>query len=474
LPQPQSPPRRRGHSLVGVVLDGRFRIDAKIASGGFATVYRATHIDTGVEMALKVLHADLANDEKLVARFWRESAALEKLRDPHTVTTYAAGSVDGTLYIAMELLRGESLLRRFRSVGRMGWRGVLEIARAVCSSLAEAHQLAIVHRDLKPANIHLEHLENQADFVKVLDFGVAKVLTSEAGAGDGLELTRIGEAIGTIDYMAPEQLLGGEVDGRTDIYALGVVMYELITGARPFEDSTNPTGLAAAMLTRHVPAPSTKVHDFIPQELDKIILRCLEPDPRERFDDVAELVSAIDGVMTEPLPTPTVQVLSSKRRSTVPGDDDPTWIGSLQDSAMWEVPTKWEKPSSRPPTVAVDGGGAGLAVAAPTPATLDPTQPMAVPIAAPMTPTQPRLARGSARPIEPLPGVMPLPHPEPVPSRNAPLPMFQVRVAGTDVRPSIPSISSGPAAPSAPTIVFRAIVLLLVGLAIGAIIAAVT
>src|SRR5690606_8713784 len=148
----------------------------------------------------------LANRPDVVARFRREAVALARLRSPHTVTAYDFGETpDGTLYIALELLQGESLYERYRALGPLPWPRLVAIARQVCSALAEAHALGIVHRDLKPTNIHLEEVAGDPDFVKVLDFGIAKILHGSAlPSGD---LTRIGEMVGTYDYMAPEQLL---------------------------------------------------------------------------------------------------------------------------------------------------------------------------------------------------------------------------------------------------------------------------
>src|SRR5688572_20396350 len=215
--------RARRKTLVGAELDGRFRVDAKIAEGGFGSIYRATHLGSKHVVALKVLHSELAADENLAARFRREGETLASLRSPHTVSVYELGETDeGTLYIAMELLRGESLLDRFRTRGPLPWRNVLEIMKQVCRSLGEAHAMGIVHRDLKPANIHLE----QNDHVKVLDFGIAKLLRG-SDCDDGNDLTRVGQAVGTLEYMAPEQLIGAACDGRSDIYALGVVVYEM-------------------------------------------------------------------------------------------------------------------------------------------------------------------------------------------------------------------------------------------------------
>src|SRR3954464_8386705 len=180
----------RRDALIGEIFDRRFRIEARIAAGGFGAIYRATHIRSGQALALKILHANLTHDAGVVARFRREGAALTRLRDPHTITAYELGEApDGMLYIVMELLRGESLYTRFRTTGPMPWRRVLHIAAGVCSSLGEAHALGVVHRDLKPANIHLEFRDGDPDFVKVLDFGIAKIVQ-----GTDLEHTQLTQA----------------------------------------------------------------------------------------------------------------------------------------------------------------------------------------------------------------------------------------------------------------------------------------
>jgi serine/threonine-protein kinase len=208
--------------MIGEVFDRRFKIEARIAAGGFGAIYRATHIKSGHELALKVLHGNLTSDAGVVARFRREGAALTRLRDPHTITAYELGEApDGTLYIVMELLHGESLYERFRGSGPLAWQRVLAIGRAVCSSLTEAHALGIIHRDLKPTNIHLEPIAPDEDHVKVLDFGIAKIV--QDSDIDSSELTHAGQMIGTLDYMSPEQMVGGECLATSDIYTLGIV-----------------------------------------------------------------------------------------------------------------------------------------------------------------------------------------------------------------------------------------------------------
>ncbi|MBL0215496.1 MAG: serine/threonine protein kinase [Myxococcales bacterium] len=286
--------RLRHDSHSGTVLGGIYRIEGKIAEGGFGAIYRVTHLPTGIELALKVLHADFASDPQISARFRRESKTLANLRDSHTVATFERGELrDGTLFIAMELLRGETLLERFEARGPLPWRDVLAIVRATCSSLGEAHARGIVHRDLKPANIHLD----DNDFVKVLDFGIAKV---EEGSGidDGDELTFVGQALGTLDYMAPEQLIGATCSPRSDIYALGVIAFELICGRRPFPEATNAPALVTAMLTQAPPLPSSISR--VPEVIDQLLLRCLERDPAHRYENVVELARAIDRALEPP------------------------------------------------------------------------------------------------------------------------------------------------------------------------------
>jgi serine/threonine protein kinase len=275
--------RLRRDARNGSVLDDTYRIDAKLAAGGFGVVYRATHLRSGLELALKVLHADFAANDTIAARFRREARALANLHDAHTVVTFERGELrDGTLFIAMELLRGDTLLERFRASGPLPWRQVLEILRAACSSLG-----GIVHRDLKPANIHL----GADDFVKVLDFGVAKVLPG-SDLEEATELTLVGQTIGTLEYMTPEQLIGAVCTPRSDIYALGVVGFEMICGRRPFPDAANPASLITALLTESPPAPSSFAP--VPEAVDRLLLRCLERDPAYRFANVVDLAAAID------------------------------------------------------------------------------------------------------------------------------------------------------------------------------------
>jgi len=283
----------RRDPLLGEVFDQRFRVDAKIAAGGFGAIYRATHLELQRPFALKMLHRNLTTDPNVVARFRREGAALLLLQDAHTVKAYDIGEApDGTLYIVMELLHGQSLYDRYREHGALPWPRMLAIARAVCSSLAEAHALGIIHRDLKPTNIHLEPDGNN-ERVKVLDFGIAKILRDSDI--DSSDLTNVGEMVGTLDYMSPEQMVGGQCTAASDIYTLGIVMYEMIAGRKPFDDANSAAAALAAALTMTPERLSSRV--LVTPEVDRIVMRCLESHHSHRFQSAQELADALDEVL---------------------------------------------------------------------------------------------------------------------------------------------------------------------------------
>ena len=292
--------------LTGAILDDRYRLDEKLAAGGFGSIYRALDLVMGREVALKVLHRELAHDTSVVERFRREATALARLRDPHTVTMYDLGEApDGTRYIVMELLRGESLHDQFHAHGkRLPWRRVVRIARGVCSSLREAHAVGIVHRDLKPANIHLERSLLEDDHVKVLDFGIAK----QIDAGDpNRDLTLAGQMIGTFDYMPPEQMIGGKCSGKSDVFTLGAVIYEMICGERPYGDAGGPASRLMTLLGTTPVRLAERTE--VPAALDRIVMRALQREPEVR-PDIVELDEAL------------ARITDDGRF----GDDGPTWI----------------------------------------------------------------------------------------------------------------------------------------------------
>jgi serine/threonine protein kinase/nucleoside phosphorylase/Leucine-rich repeat (LRR) protein len=291
------------------VLNNRFEVKSRIGEGGFGTVYRGTQLATGRKVALKLLHPELTKDDNVVARFRREGLVLCNLRDAHTITTYDFDRTpDGTLFIAMELLEGKSLQQLFHEEAPLAWPRVFKILDEMCSSLAEAHAHGIVHRDLKPENILLETRAGNPEFVKIVDFGIAKVMRGETIAHGEVpeltataQLTATGQTMGTLEYMSPEQLMGKQLDGRSDIYALGVLAYEMITGRLPFPDAKGPAGLITAQL-KQTPLPPSRANPRaqLPDTAERVILRCLEKDKNHRFADVSQLSVVLQKVIADP------------------------------------------------------------------------------------------------------------------------------------------------------------------------------
>ncbi|MBX3159551.1 MAG: protein kinase [Deltaproteobacteria bacterium] len=294
--------RPKGDEIyLNTVLNNRFKVESKIGEGGFGAVYRGSQLATGRKVALKLLHPEMTKDDNLVARFKREGEVLCKLRDAHTITTYDFDQTsDGTLYIAMELLEGRSLHQLFHEQAPLDWKRMFKILTEMCSSLAEAHALGIVHRDLKPENVYLEPRPGNPEFVKILDFGIAKVMRGDTIDPQSPQLTATGQTLGTLEYMSPEQLMGKALDGRSDVYALGVVAYEMITGRLPFPDAKGPAGLITAQL-KQTPLPPSQANPkaALPPAADRAILKCLEKDKNNRFPDVSALSAALQDVINQ-------------------------------------------------------------------------------------------------------------------------------------------------------------------------------
>ena len=281
--------------FLGQTISG-WTVEKRIAIGTFGSIYRAVN-DASEQAAIKLMHRELASDHRLVDRFRQEGTVMTQLSGPHIVRTFDYGETDGLPYITMELLSGETVLDRLRATRPLPWRPTLQIGKQVAEALAEAHAVGVIHRDLKPGNIFLAAPN---DTVKVLDFGIAKILSNSTVA-DPKELTVMGTAVGTVEYMAPEQLMGGRADQRTDIYTLGVLMYEMIVGRRPF----NAAGLAllTEQLSNPVPPPSEQ-GPHIPRVVDDVLLRCMAHDLDERFQNVRELQEAIDRALAFVDPKP--------------------------------------------------------------------------------------------------------------------------------------------------------------------------
>jgi serine/threonine-protein kinase len=274
-------------NLVGRTLNHRYVVGDKIGEGGFGSVFRGTQLATGREVALKILHSHNLGDPTIVARFRREAEACSKLRDPHTVTTYDFDETeDGVLYLAMELLRGRSLHQIQKTDGAFLPERVLGILDQVAQSLGEAHQNGIVHRDMKPENVIIE-TRGEQDYVKVLDFGIAKMISGER---EVQALTAVGQTLGTLEFMSPEQLRGLKLDGRSDIYALGMMAYEMLTGALPFKNAKTPIEIINFHMKESPPAPSKLRPDLrIPAAVDEVILKMVAKSRDERHQDASAL-----------------------------------------------------------------------------------------------------------------------------------------------------------------------------------------
>jgi serine/threonine protein kinase len=233
----------QGDPMLGRTLDGRFTILARLGAGSMGTVYRARQHAMGRDVAIKILRSDKAVDDQSKGRFLREARANSLLASPHTVTVFDFGqAASGELFLAMELLEGESVGQRIQRLGRIPVEQTLETCRQALRSLGEAHAKGIIHRDLKPDNLFYAKVVGggpNEEMVKVLDFGIAKVLGDNKDPMNAVE-TQAGTVFGTPRYMSPEQAQGKPLDGRSDLYALGVILFHMLTGRPPFTDDDRP------------------------------------------------------------------------------------------------------------------------------------------------------------------------------------------------------------------------------------------
>ncbi|HEY2744381.1 MAG TPA: serine/threonine-protein kinase [Polyangia bacterium] len=270
---------------VGAIV-GNYIVEELRSRGGFATVYRAKHIAIGRVAALKVLHRELASSSSMLQRFRQEAQAVNLIRHPNIVDIYEFGELlDGRPYFVMEWLEGFDLDCAIRQHGAMPPSEVLAIMGDLCAALSAAHRCGVVHRDLKASNIFAVANGSWYTF-KLLDFGIAKLLDATEAAQSNLTVT--GSRVGTPTHMAPEQILSKTVDRRTDIYALGVLLYQLLTGQLPFDGAT-----AAEIEEKHLHARSRPPSEIaaVPVAIDAVISRCLEKDPERRYQTVDELLA---------------------------------------------------------------------------------------------------------------------------------------------------------------------------------------
>ena len=275
--------------LLGRVIDGRYRVEKPIGEGGMGIVYAISHAVLGKRMALKVLRGDMAKDADVVQRFMQEAQSATSIGHANIIDISDFGRLpDGSVYFVMEYLDGQSLSKMISNGGSVPMATALHIIKQIASALEAAHARGIVHRDMKPDNIYLVRQGSDDRFVKVLDFGIAKV------GGANSKLTRTGMIFGTPHYMSPEQAAGQSVDRRTDIYALGVIMYEMFTGKVPFDGDT-----FMGILSKHMfeqPIPPSQVQGKGLGAIEDIILKALAKKQEDRYQSMAELISDLDQI----------------------------------------------------------------------------------------------------------------------------------------------------------------------------------
>ena len=280
-------------NLVGQTLAGRYKLDALLGQGGMGTVYRAQDSQMSDRVvAVKVLAPHLVSDEKQVIRFEQEARAANQLRHPNTISVLDFGrDPAGHIFMVIEFLTGEDLTAILRR-GRADVERALYIIRQVCKSLAEAHSKGIVHRDLKPDNIFVCEIYGEKDFVKVIDFGIAKFLEDE-----NANLTQAGKMFGTPRYLSPEQAQGKRLDNRSDLYSVGVILFECVTGRPPFT-AEEPIAVAIKHVQETPPSIDEVAPDVvIPEAVDGLIFKLLQKRPEDRHQSAEELVMAIDQAM---------------------------------------------------------------------------------------------------------------------------------------------------------------------------------
>ncbi|MFO7274099.1 MAG: Stk1 family PASTA domain-containing Ser/Thr kinase [Symbiobacteriaceae bacterium] len=300
--------------MIGTVLSNRYRIEERIGGGGMAVVFRATDLQLGREVAVKTLRGQFGADDEFVRRFRREAHNASSLSHPNIVQTYDVGEDGGVHYIVMELVAGKTLKALIQEQGPLPVAEAARIAIAIADALAHAHAQGIVHRDIKPHNILL----GQDGRVKVADFGIARAVTTDT-------LTRTGSWMGSAHYFSPEQADGQPATAKSDLYSLGVVLYEMVTGTVPFQGDS-PITVALKHLRERVDPPS-QLNPEVPAELDEIILRAMEKEPEDRFDSAVEMRDALADFLEMHLEGrthmrggdfPTMDVRALRGRSGVP------------------------------------------------------------------------------------------------------------------------------------------------------------
>ena len=357
------PPQR-----LGMVIDRRYRLLAQLGSGGMGIVYLAERLTLDRRFAIKILKQELGSRREFVERFLREARAASSIDHPNVIEVVDTGYLpEGTAYYVMEYLTGEDLARTLDACGRLPWPRARHMALQICDALASAHAKGIVHRDLKPENCFRITRRPDHDFIKILDFGIAKLLDDRVAT-----LTNTGELLGTAYYMAPEQALGDSVDHRIDIYALGAMLYQLLTGKVPFAGRNNVEILANLLMRTpeplHVAAPDAD----IPPAVEDIVERAMQKEPHWRFQSMTAFADALSRIddrgepISLPRPPATVPSPPASAQATVLSPVLRPAVSPPARSDPLEAPSPRSQepaaaPAERPPEAAL------IAVAPPSP-----------------------------------------------------------------------------------------------------------
>ncbi|HSD87600.1 MAG TPA: serine/threonine-protein kinase [Kofleriaceae bacterium] len=292
-------PDTDGTEMLGMVVDGRYRLDSTLGRGGMGLVFRATHLGLRRQVAVKILHPSLAASPEVRSRFEREALAVGKVDHPNCVATYDVGRLrDGSLYLAMELLEGKSLADILEHEGQLATGRALHILAHVLRGLGGIHAAGLIHRDIKPENIFLVTQGADMDFAKILDFGIAKPMKGEL-SDDGVKLTQAGMAFGTPIYMAPEQALGNPMDGRSDLYAAAVIGYEMLCGQPPFysEDKLEVMSMHTAKPVPPMRNRLIRGGKPVASSIEKLILRGLTKKPGDRYPNAEAFLAAVESAL---------------------------------------------------------------------------------------------------------------------------------------------------------------------------------
>ncbi len=344
-------------SLLGKVVAEKFRIVRLLGSGGMGAIYLAEHVGIGKRVAIKLLRADLRGHPHLVKRFRREAMAVSRLTDAHTITVFDFGVWDGVVYLVMEYLIGDDLSKTLAAESRLDPARALAIVHQICSSLAEAHAQGVVHRDLKPENVFLTRTTSGDEWVKVLDFGLAKILAPEGA--EALLQTADGALMGTPYYMAPEQVKGEAVDARTDLYAVGGLLFRMLTGQVPYVGKS-PLQVMEAHVSGALPRfDEVDPTLIVPPGLEELVRRLLARAPDDRpqsalavDQEVVGLLDRISGPRGDLRSRPATPAPSVDPRAGGPADEGPddaprdTAEGSPEGARPTPPPTAPGRPSA--------------------------------------------------------------------------------------------------------------------------------